>query len=325
MKPIVLAAALLPGPAPVAPVRISPSASASLAAPSAAPRTAEFLAIHESVRAKAAPALPAEAKELKYVLIDGLFGNQIGDYFDGTKRRLRELGLDVVEPRVNTEGDTAGNLAVIEKSVRESEKPVVLVGHSRGGNMAHDWYRGASRELKDKIARLVIMQAPLRGTPHADETLRPWWKRAAIWAWGWARHGVNKLETIRELTTKGRVSAMRSLPPWEPRDLEKVLVVRTRIFPEPLHPFYESARALIARLGGADNDGRVPLSSAGIRGADDVTLDDVDHQQLIIENPDKKRVRKGYAPHPLYGVGDVSEALVRLLFSSPAPTRPAAG
>jgi len=190
---------------------------------------------------------------------------------------------------------------------------VVLIAHSRGGTLVHDWYRLASPELKAKVARVVVMQAPLAGTSYIDWYLESRWRRFKAARLGPWVYGVNVLRGLNEITRHTRRWVAARLPAWAPGDLAKFLTVRTTM-PVGTDRFYEKDRLLMAARGEPDNDGRVPAAGGRIPGARDVFLPGVDHQQLVLQRPDLRRRLQGYAPHPAMDAGDATEALVRLLF-----------
>ena len=67
-------------------------------------------------------------------------------------------------------------------------------------------------------------------------------------------------------------------------------------------------------MGDRDSDGIIPAASAAVPGAKDIFLQDVDHSNTMLEKPGWLKRWRGYAPHPDYDVGDLTEALMRLLF-----------
>ena len=136
-----------------------------------------FLRAHRRLRSggkeTAAPeafdaAVLQDARAVRYILIPGFMSNRLKDYFGENLRRMRALGLDARVAAIDSEADREGNLRRISALVAGSSVPVVLVGHSRGGALAHDWYRSAPDALKAKVAKLVLLQAAIRGTPVVD-------------------------------------------------------------------------------------------------------------------------------------------------------------
>ncbi len=274
--------------------------------------TRDFLSLHEDVKAGRAGPLPKAASDVTYLVVNGFLGNHIHDYFRAPLERLRALGLDARRIETHTEGRRQQGISRIEQAVRESDKPVVLIAHSRGGTLAHDWYRRASPELKAKVAKLVFMQSPLGGTSYIEMLLESGWFRFKARRLGPWVYGVNVIRGLNEITRATRAWVMRTLPAWAPGDLAKVLTVRTAIVPGS-DRFYDADHKQMAARGEPDNDGRVGADNAKIPGAKDVFLRGVDHQQLILQAPDLRRRLEGYAPHPTIDAGDAMEAIVRLL------------
>ncbi|MBI2361819.1 MAG: hypothetical protein HYV15_00330, partial [Elusimicrobia bacterium] len=245
------------------------------------------------------------------LVVPGLFGNHVADLYGGNLRRLEALGLSGEVLRVDTEGRTAEGLRRIEEAVRASPDPVVLVGHSRGGVMVHDWFRSAPASLKAKVARVVLFQAPISGTGFADWVLGSRWRRFVARLLGW-RYWSDLLETVRELTPSARAAALASLPPWDAADLAKVWVLRSVKAPGP--GFYGRHAGVLKALGTHETDGIVPADSAAVPGAADIILQDVDHSNTVLQKPGFFKRWRGYRPHPSYDAGDITEALLRLLF-----------
>jgi len=317
MKPVLVAFSLLTGApsAPVLPHVALPAAQQAPAATTAAPALlAEPTVLSAAAPPDAAAPLPDAAKEVRYLLVRGLFGNHTSDYFDGNLRRLKSLGLDARDVLIDTEGHRMADLRAIETAVAASPKPVVLIGHSRGGILAHDWYRRAAPELKSKVARLVAVQSPLRGTPLADEKVATRWGRLKTYWAGRLLFGEETFRTTVELTTRVRARVMAGLPQWTPEDLKKTYAVRSVIRFIKRHPYYKSSHAALTRLGSPDNDGRVPADSARIPGAGEVLLPDVDHDNTVIKNPGWFKRLQGARANPDFDPGDFTEALVRSLF-----------
>lgn len=293
-------------------VKLPDAAPAGLQA--AAPRrdkTLRFLAVMDLMRKGTAGPVPQAAKDTKTFIVPGLFGNHQGDAYRGNLRRMSELGLSGEILDINTEDKAEEGLAAITEAVRRSPKPVVLVGHSRGGVLVHDWYRLAPAELKARVSRVVLVQAPLAGTNFAHWVVGTVWRRLIVRYLGW-RYGADIVKTAREMTPKVRAAVLEALPPWTPSDLAKVWVLRS--VKPPGRTFYGRHAALLKAMGDRDSDGIIPATSAEVPGAKDIFLQDVDHSNTMLEKPDWVKWLRGYKPHPDYDVGDITEALMRLLF-----------
>jgi len=324
------APAPLPSAAPtpsIVPAAISAAVQASAAKPGEAPASdpiggafdgrlknldADFSDLHAAVRAGQAGPLPDSARDARFLFVGGMFANRTKDYFGANMRRLDALGIEAAPVRLDTQGRRRAGLRAIESAVRRAPGPVVLVGHSRGGVLVHDWYRRASPELKAKVERLVLIQAPITGTPFADHALTGRWSRFKLRVLGPLLFGSNLFRTVGEMTLRMRRHILAILPAWAPGDLEKVYTLSTSV--SSLRGFYEKRRRVLEKLGVPDSDGLVPVASSRIAGAHNVLLRDVEHKHTVIQNPGWVKRLQGYRPHPGYDAGDLTEAFVRLLY-----------
>ncbi len=282
--------------------------------------TSLFLDIHRQVRAKQISSFsPATSGHVKYLLVYGLFGKHITDYMEGIRKRLKAMGLDAEFIDIQTEGSRETNLLRIQNAV-DGQSQVVLIGHSRGGILVHDWYRLTTRSSKDKVLKLVLMQAPLRGTPIADWGLEHWYGRLAarglscLYQWG------DVMEAIDELTVRTREHIMARLPPFTTADLAKVYTLSSCFEPkvnDRAHKDMLMPHGIIKDLIGQANDGLVPTQSAQVPGAHNIHLQDFDHEDSALEGAGWIKRLMGSRPNDDLRAGDVSEALTRVM-SQPA-------
>ena len=195
------------------------------------------------------------------VLLHGLLGFDelaIGParlaYFRGLTERIRAVGVDVHRPRV---ARTASVALRAEQLVRRldqlSVKRVNLIAHSMGGLDAR--YAMAKLGLSGRVASLVTIGTPHRGTPLADlgsqvigETLG---LRRALTALGLDVEAFYDLTTARMAAFNERVSDVRGV--W----YGSVVAHAGR---GSLHPLLWPAHRILSRRVGP-NDGLVPLAS----------------------------------------------------------------
>lgn len=94
-------------------------------------------------------------------------GSVSRDYFRGVPARLRELGADVHVVRLPPLGRIAPRAAALAEQVRSIDaERVIIVAHSMGGLDAR--YAIAELGLHERVAALVTIGTPHRGTPVAD-------------------------------------------------------------------------------------------------------------------------------------------------------------
>ncbi|KAF3441883.1 hypothetical protein FNV43_RR15798 [Rhamnella rubrinervis] len=111
-----------------------------------------------------------------YLLIPGLFSNHGPLYFVGTKRFFSKMGLACHIAKIHSESSVEHNAWELKQYVEElywgSGKPVMLLGHSKGGVDAAAALSIYWSDLKDKVAGLALVQSPYGGTPLASDILR---------------------------------------------------------------------------------------------------------------------------------------------------------
>lgn len=111
-----------------------------------------------------------------YLLIPGLFSNHGPLYFVGTKRFFSKMGLACHIAKIHSEASVEHNAWELKQYIEElywgAGKPVMLLGHSKGGVDAAAALSIYWSDLKDKVAGLALVQSPYGGTPIASDTLR---------------------------------------------------------------------------------------------------------------------------------------------------------
>jgi pimeloyl-ACP methyl ester carboxylesterase len=276
-----------------------------------------FLRIHQDVLTGRIQSLPVDVAPVRYIFIPGLFGNHVTNYMTFAIARLRALGLDVQKLAIDTEGDRRGNMRALTAAIAAAPGRVVLIGHSRGGLHAHDWYRRAPAEMKDKIRAVVLVQAPLAGSPIADKILKNPLARFLAGAVGVLPGWRNLRGVLRELRPAMRARLTARLPALSESDLKKFLDVSSAIVRDATaardYAFWER---LIRRTTGQRSDGMVPVTSPALPGARTVFFDGADHSDLMVQNPGWFRRLVGRRQNPRINASDAAETLIRLLESA---------
>uniref|UniRef100_A0A803NSX8 Exostosin GT47 domain-containing protein n=3 Tax=Cannabis sativa TaxID=3483 RepID=A0A803NSX8_CANSA len=140
--------------------------------PSVTDGTARFLELLAEIR-NGEHSLP---NSYVYLLIPGLFSNHGPLYFVGTKRFFSKMGLACHIAKIHSEASVEHNAWELKQYIEElywgSGKPVMLLGHSKGGVDAAAALSIYWSDLKDKVAGLALVQSPYGGTPIASDTLR---------------------------------------------------------------------------------------------------------------------------------------------------------
>ena len=195
------------------------------------------------------------------ILLHGLFGfDELGigparaAYFRGLTGRIRRVGAEVERPRVARIGPVAVRAQQLARRIEGlSAKRVNVIAHSMGGLDAR--YAIARLGLADRVASLVTIGTPHRGTPLADlgthvlgETLG---LRRALGACGVDVGAFYDLTTARMAAFNARVHDARSV--WYASVVGWAPLRRT-------HPLLWPAHRYLARASGP-SDGVVPLAS----------------------------------------------------------------
>jgi triacylglycerol lipase len=127
---------------------------------------------------------------LPIVLHHGLFGyDSVGvgkfrwAYFQGIDKALRRAGYPVLVSKVHPTGGVARRAAELKASIEEGiaelngsgRGKIILVGHSLGGLDAR--YMIHKLGMNDRVAALLTITTPHRGSPYADWCVRHLGKR----------------------------------------------------------------------------------------------------------------------------------------------------
>jgi len=201
------------------------------------------------------------------------------DYFSEQKRWLDSLGVDNVIAPIVTQSTVATNAGVIVDLITDSNKPVCILSHSKGGLDALRALTSLSAEQLSRVRCWIALQVPFAGSPIADAAVESWYFRsiahAALFALGGA------MQSLIDLTTPVRQHQLRLADAAIRRVVNQVptLAVTAVLHPPPSlwsRSIYEPARSLMA-ADGIDSDGMVPTGSAILPHARYVVLDGLDH------------------------------------------------
>ena len=241
--------------------------------------------------AAAGPLTPAQTRALskyRFVFVNGLLGDayqKMDEYFDAAIKELRDSGADVVRAGTNAQGSVRGNTEAVVAAIEASDKPVLLVTHSKGGlDALHALLRRP--ELQSKIAAWGALQAPFHGSPVADWFLARGLPRLLIGAvlrlWDGSEVAMRDITLKRRRQyMKGRAAEIRALTAAVP-----VLSIATWKEPRPWRwdTLLKRARDLMLRRGRGPNDGLVPVSSAVLPGSDHAEVEGIDHAVPVMRS-----------------------------------------
>jgi triacylglycerol lipase len=285
---------------PALPVSAASAGQQGPSSPAALPafsldRTADLKALQRVVREGAAKAMPAQASKVNYLMIPGHTWQALPGYFQPNVERLQALGLNAKLVETEAFGRVADNAKYVRRAIEASDKPVVIIGHSRGGLEAIEALK-QDPSLAKKVHAVVAVQTPWGGTPAANlapKLLLP---------------GSAELSEDRRLT-----NGVPELPEGvELRSIATSLGAFTRA--KPLA--YLAAR-LLGFLSGRPTDGIVPTEAAVIPGSIFALLSHVGHWDTVATPGMLKLLSLGARSHDRNFAADFTEAVVRWLFLKP--------
>lgn len=284
-------------PAAFAPVRLAAPADAPFPAPLAAPGRAGRRDVSEEYRAAFAAGGRLGEEEMRLLrghrvlFLGGFLSNQmgmgrvldpmnvtgIGDYFDQSISWLRAKGVSVERVPLQTESSPEHNARIIARALKASDKPVLVLSHSKGGLDMLETLR-VHPELRPKVRGWVAQQAPFRGSPVADEFREGFFLRRFS-RWMLEKLGGSE-HSMASLSTKERHAYMRRHAAEIRRIAKEVPILTFASFipRQALHrdTVFRAARDRMESRG-IKNDGLVPVKSTFLAGVERVVVEGLDH------------------------------------------------
>lgn len=231
---------------------------------------------HYDARPSATP-LPAGADRYRYVFVKGLLGNSYPFYMSRAKNALTRRGAKVEFAPIKTGQGTAYNSAIIEKMIRETDRPIVFVGHSKGVSDASDAFGRLAKAdpalLSRNVRGFVAIEGAYGGSPVADTLARHGWGRLTMW--GLSKLFLGSTRSGYDLTTATRRALVADHPmPASLVPTISFIGTKKGFFSSQLGPLVY----LIKRRLGLASDGLVAARDAAIPGAVNVGYS-LDHRQ----------------------------------------------
>lgn len=286
-------------------------------------------------RAGASRELPEEARRVRFLVVPGFSWDLLAHvYLKPNIDILRQRGLDFEFIETDSLGTPDQNAARIADAVARSDKPVVLLTHSKGGL---DSIRALELhpELQPKVRKVLMNNTPYFGTPWAD------WFAGRFFGLVprmWAFYAVAPLtrlltltrlfstnpffrsDTVRSMSRAARGSLSRERLPIDPRI--EVFAVASRVRKFTLGDLLEWAKVHLAKILPVDNtDGVIVTSDAVPPGARFALLEEFGHVEPVTPYDwrfllfDSRRQYPGFAE-------DYTEAVLHWMFPQQSPYRP---
>lgn len=275
-----------------------------------------------AVREQTAGPLPQEARDHHYLLVPGFSWDAIPDYFGPNLKRLQKLGLSAERVDVDPLGTFFDNAKPVRDAVLASEKPVVLIGHSKGG---FDLLEALERfpELRPKVAKVVLLQTPYRGTSVADWFMTFPWLYTTAMAYSrllnpWRLFATNPFYRHRTLTEMS--ASHRRKVAGRPPDIGGIPVysVSSRVDDDTrIKLLLWLTAGSVKAATGYHNDGIVAPEQAVVPGAIHAVLEHVGHIDTITDPSSWKHKILGVRGHDPSFAADLTEAVVRWVFADP--------
>ncbi|HEX4923733.1 MAG TPA: hypothetical protein VFV50_06590 [Bdellovibrionales bacterium] len=240
----------------------------------------------------------AELRNYKVIFVQGIMGNYVDfmgklimnkfdqyEYFYEHMDWLKSVGVEYERLKTDTEDTIEANAILVERAVRASSKPVVLVAHSKGG-LETLIALNDSPSLYPKVKGVLFMQSPFYGTPVADYLSdNPVWDFLANFVLA-ILGGSNK--AMHNLTSYERVPWMQK---WDFLVQHVVKELRVLCFstwkddePNRRDSMFEFSRNKVKVDGGIDNDGLVPWNSMILPNSRYVRFEGHDHGSTVTAN-----------------------------------------
>ena len=213
-----------------------------------------------------------------------------GNPFYHEQKWLQDQDIDVVRADIHSEESSTSNGEVIAKIVRESDKKVILVSHSKGGS---DTLFGLvnNPEIHANVAGWLILQAPIYGSPLVDCMVGCPFANMAT------RFGFDifqgNYDGLKEVTTESLKQYHRIHKTNIQQILETVPTLSmASTFKTPgllsFSPInkrsaFEVLNRFVKFVGGGENDGMSPIKNACLDGTECVRLKNFDHGHLVVD------------------------------------------
>jgi triacylglycerol esterase/lipase EstA (alpha/beta hydrolase family) len=233
------------------------------------------------------PNVSGSLKNYKIILIQGIMGNYVSmmnaiimkyfgqyNYFQDQQATLKEWGLDYQKVNLDTEDGVAKNSKEIAKVISNSNKPVLILAHSKGALDAL-YAMVTYPDLVDRVAGMIAIQPTYMGTPVADFITgqQPWKGLANISLAILGGSG----ESLNDLMSERRLQ-------WYETNVEKIQSIQRRVpilsfgswkndEPNKRDSEFELPRNLMLEKNGVESDGLVPWKSAILPGGHYVSIE----------------------------------------------------
>ncbi|MCX5784154.1 MAG: hypothetical protein NTX59_00540 [Elusimicrobia bacterium] len=252
--------------------------------------TGEYINFFENADARFDAAVVKKLKKYKVIFVPGFLSDvdpsqlhipgialKSAQHFEEQMKWLQASGMEYERLSMTSESSVKANSAIVSTAIRASSRPVILIGHSKGGLDTLEALI-SDRGLLKKVKGFVSLQSPFFGSPVADYVI--------------SNNNLNNLAATLLLSMGGNRDSMVNLTcadrkPYMAANAAAIADITATIpviavatwkdpVPGQVDTALEPVRDLLL-VQGMRNDGVVPVDSALLPGANFVKLSGLDH------------------------------------------------
>ena len=220
-----------------------------------------------------------------YLADQFMAGRSLGviDYFSDQEAWLRSQGIRTTIAPVDTEASVADNGRLLAALIADSDRPLCLITHSKGGLDTLEALLSIDRSLLARVRCWLAFQAPFSGSPLADmaaglRTARPAFDGALTLLGGSATSLDDLTTPVRRDRLRQTDEAIREILARVPMlSVATVLDQSDRLIPSSR---FEAPRRWMAEHGIA-SDGAVPVNAAILPHSRYVVVEGLDHTDTV--------------------------------------------
>jgi len=252
--------------------------------------TADFKAVWNTVDRDLGADKIAELRGYKVILVPGFLSNaatrpvnifgmqvELGRYFGEQMSTLEGLGVEYKLSAIESEETPAYNAKIIAADIEASDKPVLLLAHSKGGLDIMEALI-TRKDLLPKVKGIITIQTPYFGSPIADYILDG--SVLGRLAARLLKSMGGTIDSLSSLDTRKRQAYYRDNFAAINEVVNTVPILTFGTWKDNvayrLDTVLKPLRNAMLQMG-FPNDGEVPVYSTILPGADFVKLEGVDH------------------------------------------------
>jgi hypothetical protein len=230
-------------------------------------------------------------RDFNIILVPGFLSDlpdQMGIYFGDQIKWFKKMKFDHMVASIESEQSPNFNGKIISQVIKVSEKPVIIITHSKGGIDTLEALRLAP-EIHSKVKAWITIQTPFYGSPIADCF---WYYVSFRDTYSWILKALGGTQKSLKCLTYGDRKDYNTKFKTEILKIVKTIPFisftswqKNKWIWEGQTPLIEPFRDFMARKIGLRNDGLVPLKTAYLPNSDYIVVPNVDHMVSVINNP----------------------------------------